>query len=472
MIERLVLFGATGDLAGRFLLPALAHLRSAGILPGGFRTLGAANVAQDTATFRQEAAERLHQHAAGVPAADREALVASLHYHEVDVNDADSVARSIAAVTDGANHPVVAYLALPPAVFAPAVKALGAAGLPAGSRVVLEKPFGEDLDSAIALNALLRTVTGAAGEQAVFRVDHVLGLPTVQNLLGLRFANRVLEPLWNSDHIEQIDILWEETLALEGRAGFYDGAGALKDVMQNHMLQILSTIAMEPPSTLDDRDVRDQELAVLQAIRPPGRDEVASSTRRARYTAGKLADTGGADGRVVPDYAREEGVDPARGTETFAEVLLEIDTARWRGARVRLRAGKALGHRRKGVVVRFRPVDHDLFGSAADQAANELWIGIDGPNDIIFQLRGRAAGISQHLVPFTLSAAPVVSEFSAYGHVLLDILTGGSALSVRGDEAEASWRVMTPILEGWAAGLVPLVEYRAGSSGPPPIPHH
>lgn len=472
MIARLVLFGATGDLVGRFLLPALAQFRSAGILPGDFRILGAATPALDTATFQRQAAERLGQHAADTPAADREALVASLRYQQVEVTDTDSVVRSIDAVTDGADEPVIAYLALPPAVFAPAVRALGAARLPAGSRIVLEKPFGDDLDSAIALNALLKTLTGADGERAIFRVDHVLGPPTVQNLLELRFANRVLELIWNSDHIEQIDVLWDETLALEDRAGFYDGTGALKDVMQNHMLQILCMIAMERPASLDERDVHDRKIAVLEAIRQLGRDDVASRTRRARYTAGMLADTGGGDGRLVPDYAREQGVDPTRGTETFAEALLDIDNERWRGARIRLRAGKALSARRKGVVVRFRAVDHQLFGSAIDLAANGLWIGIDGSNDTTFQLLGQEAGISVRLVPFTLSASPVMSELSAYGHVLLDILSDGNALSVRGDEAEASWRIIMPIIEGCAAGLAPLLEYRAGSAGPTPLLQH
>ena len=472
MIARLVLFGATGDLAGRFLLPALAQLHSAGILPADFRILGAANSARDTPTFQRQAAEQLAQYAVDVPAADRAALVDALRYQQVDVNDTGSVVRSIDAVTDGADEPVVAYLALPPAVFEPAVRALSVAGLPAGGRIVLEKPFGDDLDSAIALNALLKTVAGAAGEHAIFRVDHVLGLPTVQNLFVLRFANRVLEPIWNSEHIEQIDILWEETLALEGRAGFYDRAGALKDVMQNHMLQVLSLIAMESPASLDERDLHDRKLAVLQATRPLGYDDVASRTRRARYTAGKLADTGGGDGRLVPDYAQEEGVDPTRETETFAEVMLDIDNARWRGTRFRLRAGKALSARRKGVVVRFRSVDRHLFGSATDRAANELWIGIDGPNHIIFQVLGRAAGTSARLVPLTFSAPPVTSQNSAYGHVLLDILSGGNTLSVRGDEAEASWKVVTPIMEGWSAGLVPLQEYRAGSTGPPAILQH
>jgi glucose-6-phosphate 1-dehydrogenase len=312
-------------------------------------------------------------------------------------------------------------------------------------------------------------VSGKAGEQAVFRVDHVLGLATMQNLLGLRFANRMLEPLWSSTHIEQVEILLDETLALEGRAGFYDRAGALKDVMQNHMLQELCYVAMEPPASLGEHDLRDRKVDVLRAIRPLTPESVVSNTRRARYTAGRLSTSSGADGRAVPAYADEDGVDLERGTETFAEVVLAIDNARWSGTRFVLRTGKALARRHKGVIVRFRPAMSPPFGNdSAQPAANELRIGLDGPEDITLHLTGNAAGTPPAPVPLTLAAPPITSDLPAYSRVLLDILSGGSALSVRGDEAEESWRVFTPILHAWANGLVPLEEYPAGSDGPPP----
>jgi glucose-6-phosphate 1-dehydrogenase len=223
MIERLLLFGATGDLVGRFLLPAIAELYDEGRLPGGFRVVGAAREEWDDETFRRHAARQLEQHATtDVSNASREALVRSLRYRKVDFKDRTSVAEAVAAASGeslpGAQaEPIAAYLALPAAVFPAAVSALGAVGLPSGSRIVLEKPFGEDLDSAVELNRLLARVAGVAGEQAVFRVDHALALATVQNLLGVRLANRILEPVWNSTHIEQVDINWDETLALEGR---------------------------------------------------------------------------------------------------------------------------------------------------------------------------------------------------------------------------------------------------------------
>jgi glucose-6-phosphate 1-dehydrogenase len=464
-----VLFGATGDLAGRFLLPALASLLAADKLPNGFRIVASGRQDLDDEAFRRAAAESLGRHAAEVPAPARAALVRSLRYRQADLADAGSVARVLGDDHPGSGAgPVAAYLALPPALFSAAVTTLGAVGLPPGSRLVVEKPFGEDLGSAIALNALLARVSGAEGERAVYRVDHVLGMPTVQNLLVLRLANRILEPVWNGAHIEEVEILWEETLALEGRAGYYDRAGALKDVMQNHLLQILCLIAMEPPGRLGERDLRDRKVDVLRSVRPLGSDQVALRTRRARYTAGRLAGTGGATARDVPDYATEAGVDPERGTETFAEVVLELNGARWSGTRFVLRAGKAMARRRKGVVVRFRtnphlPTDSDV----AETAASELRVGIDGPEEISLILTGGTAGDPPSLTPVALTAPPPATELPAYSRVLLDILDGGSMLSIRGDEAEQAWRVVTPVLDAWAGGRVPLEEYPAGSAGPP-----
>jgi glucose-6-phosphate 1-dehydrogenase len=473
MIERLLLFGATGDLAGRFLLPALTELYDEGKLPDGFRVVGAAREDWDDETFRSHAARQLEQHAAtDVSNASREALVRSLRYRKVDFDDPGSVAKAVAAASGeslaGAQaEPIAAYLALPAAVFPAAVSTLGAVGLPTGSRIVLEKPFGEDLDSAVELNRLLARVAGVAGEQAIFRVDHALALATVQNLLGVRLANRVLEPLWNSTHIEQIDILWEETLALEGRASYYDKTGALKDVIQNHLLQILCLVAMEPPVSLGERDFRERKFDVLRSVRPLTPADVASRTRRARYTAGRLANTGGADGRLVPDYVEEDGVDPQRGTETFAEVVLELESWRWAGTRFLLRTGKALAQRRKEAVVRFRPVPALPFDDD-EPAVNELRIGLDGPHDLTLRLTGRATGPPPHLAPLTLDAELPAPELPAYSRVLMDVLNGDITLSIRGDEAEEAWRVLTPVLQAWAENQVPLQEYPAGSDGPAP----
>ena len=461
MIARLILFGATGDLAGRFVLPALAALHAARRLPDGFAVIGAATREWSDEDFRRFADEQLGEHAGDVASGSRAAVSRSLRYRQVDVTDAHSVAQVLRPHDEAADdEPLVAYLALPQGLFAGAVTALAEAGLPEGSRIVLEKPFGTDRDSAVELNALLARVLGSAGERKVFRVDHVLGMGTVENLLALRMVDRVLDAVWRGDHVEEVEILWEETLALEGRADFYDRTGALKDVVQNHMLQVLALVAMERPASLDEQDLRDAKLGALRAVRALEPADVARRTRRARYTAGRLSGTGGAEDRTVPAYADEEGVDPGRNTETFAEMVLELDSARWGGTRFRLRAGKALARRRKGVVVKFRPVEG---------RRDELRIGLDGPEDIALQLTGAGAGVERRLAPIELASPPYEAELPAYARVLLDVLSGGSGLSVRGDEAEEAWRIVTPVLDAFSDGRVPMDEYPAGSPGPAPL---
>jgi glucose-6-phosphate 1-dehydrogenase len=438
MISNLVLFGVSGDLAGRFLLPALAALRASGRLEEELTIVGTARQPWDEEEFREHAASRLAEHAGGVPAEHRDTLVQSLRYRPADVGDAHDVASVVSLAGNG---PVAAYLALPPRLFAASVTALGAAGLPEGSRVALEKPFGESLADAVELNGLLARTARAAGERAIFRVDHVLGMATVQNLLAMRRHDSLLASVWDAEHIDQIDVHWEEDLALEGRAGYYDGVGALKDVLQNHMLQILCLVAMEPPAGSGERELRDAKAAALRAARLPD----PRHTRRARYGAGRIG------GRAIPAYIDEEGVDPERSTETFAEVAVEVHNPRWRGTRFLLRTGKALAVRRKEVVVRFRTEEP---GGAPDC----LRIGIDGPRDVALRLRGA--------LPINLTGPAPGSDLPPYGHVLLDLLSGGSTLSVRGDGAEEAWRVVEPVLAAWRDGLVPLEEYGAGSDGP------
>ncbi len=471
MIGRLVIFGATGDLTARYLLPALAALRAADELPGGFRLVAAGREDWTTADYRDWATVQLDQHAGNVRAGARQAVVAASGYVTADVTDPASVAAAIAgdrmaAAKAADDEPLAAYLALPPSVFAPAVTALHEAGLPAGSRIVLEKPFGTDLDSAIALNHLLDETVP---EQGVFRVDHFLAMTTVQNLLGTRLANRMLEPLWNSSHIDEIEIVWDESLALEGRAGYYDGVGALKDMLQNHLLQLLCLIAMEPPISLGERDLRDRKVDVLRSVRPLAGEEILRRTRRARYTAGH-------NGHQVPAYVDEDGVDPAHRTETFAEIELELDNWRWPDTLFRLRTGKALGHDRKEVTVHFRHVPHlptgFIGGSRSrpkgqdngEPASNVLRFGLD-PEELTMELTGIGAR-ARTLAPLTLSARMEPPALPAYGGLLRQVLSGDAALSIRGDEAEESWRVVAPVLEAWSKDLVPLEEYPAGSQGP------
>ena len=456
VINRIVLLGASGDLAARFLLPALASLHAAGRLSEGFRIVGAARESWDVQAFRQHAVRALDRHAGDVPRASRQAVARALDYRQVDLADQDSVIR---AVQGPGSEPIAAYLALPPGLFAGTVTRLAAAGLPPGSRIAVEKPFGEDLQSAISLNELLARLFGEETEQTVFRVDHVLGMATAQNLLGLRLGDRILGSVWNGTHIAEVQVLWEEDLALEGRAAYYDGAGALKDVMQNHMLQVLCLLAMEPGGTTD-LSLHDRQSAVLRSLRPPSGNP-PSWTRRARYIAGHLGD------RAIPAYAEEEGVDPQRGTETFAEVRLDLDSERWTGTRFLLRAGKAIGRQSKEAVIKFRAAEH-LEPDTAGLPRNELRIGIEGPEDVALSLVGSQAGGAPRPAALSLRGPPPPSDLPAYGRVLEDILEGGSALSVSGEAAEEAWRVMSPVLKAWADGVVPLEEYPAGSSGPPP----
>jgi glucose-6-phosphate 1-dehydrogenase len=450
MIERLVLLGATGDLTARYLLPGLAALRTGGHIDDGFRLTAVGREDWGDEEYRNWASAQLDQHAPHVPATARQAVVSASEYRRADVTDP-------AALTDvmpGA-EPVAAYLALPPSVFAATVSALHGAGLADGSSIVLEKPFGENLAEATELNTLL---AGVIPEEGVFRVDHFLAMTTVQNVLGTRLANRSLEPLWNSAHIAEIDIVWDETLALEGRAGYYDGVGALKDMLQNHLLQLLCLVAMEPPISLDARDLRDRKVDVLRSLRPLSEDDILRHTRRARYTSGLI------DGVPVPAYVDEDGVDPVHGTETFAEMELWLDNWRWRGTTFRLRTGKALGRDRKEVAVHFRPVPHLPRGVHGDPRPNVLRLGLE-PESVAVEMSG--VGPRAHtLVPLTLRAELEPAELPAYGRLLLDVFNRDPALSIRGDEAEESWRVVTPVLAAWAKDLVPLQDYVAGSDGP------
>jgi glucose-6-phosphate 1-dehydrogenase len=450
MIERLVLLGATGDLTARYLLPGLAALRSGGHIGDGFRLMAVGREEWSDDEFRNWATAQLDEHALQLPAAARQAVMSASEYHRADVTDPAALAAVVSAA-----DPIAAYLALPPSIFGATVSALHDAGLAPGSSIVLEKPFGESLAEATELNTLLSRVIP---EESVFRVDHFLAMTTVQNVLGTRLANRALEPIWNGAHIAEIDIVWDETLALEGRAGYYDGVGALKDMLQNHLLQLLCLVAMEPPISLDARDLRDRKVDVLRSIRPLHDDDVVRHTRRARYTSGQI------DGVAVPAYVDEDGVDPANHTETFAEMELQLDNWRWHGTMFRLRSGKALGRDRKEVAVRFRPVPHLPRGMHGDPQPNVLRFGLE-PEGVAVEMSG--VGPRAHtLVPLSLAAELEPAELPAYGRLLLDVLNRDPALSIRGDEAEESWRVVTPVLAAWAKDLVPLQDYAAGSDGP------
>jgi len=453
MIFRMLLFGATGDLAGRFLLPALAALLEQGKLADDFRLVGCAPEAWDDDQFRTHAAHRLGEHAKDVAPEIRDRLLDALGYRQADIQDADRVAELV----QGIGAPLAAYIALPASLFPDAIRNIGS-HLPEGSRLVLEKPFGENLASARALNALIGECLGRHADEMLYRVDHALGMGTISRLIALRNDDRFFERVWGGGDVAEIDILWEETLGLEGRAGFFDQTGTMRDVMQNHMLQLLALTAMETPRNEGGLAAAKRDL--LAAIPTVPADRLPQVVQKARYTAGWLA-----DGRYVGSYKDEEGVEADRGTETFAEVLLTIENERWKGTRVRLRAGKALAERNKGVVLRFKPPEQEHTPDRL--GVDELRIGIDGPRTTELRLAGTTEFGRDGEEPMLFAAAPPATELDAYGNVLADILSGGSALSVSAGEEEEAWRILDPIVRAWGADQVPTGSYEAGSDGPP-----
>jgi len=449
--RRFVILGATGDLTCRYLLGALAEMAGAGFLPADLALVGVAREPWDAPRFRAHVAECLERHAGHLPRAGRMEVVGRLSYVAGDVRSPAALNRAFAP--DARDS--VAYLALPPAVFAPAVEALAGIGVCDDSRIIVEKPFGTNLGSAQALNHLLHR---HFAESSVFRLDHFLGKQTVQNVLGARFANRLLEPVWNCHHIAAVDLVWDETASLDGRAGYYDHTGALRDVVQNHLLQLLCLVAMERPAALAEKEFRDAKVELLRAVRRPAPAEVALNTRRARYGAGQVGD------RRVPDYVNEPGVHPARETETYAEVTLFVDNDRWRGVPFRLRTGKALAEDRRRIAVTFRPLTKALFGLEGDPPLNRIVFEVN-PDRLVVDLALNGAGD-----PFCTEAAALevnlaAQDLSPHARLLVEALEGDPTLSIRGDEAEECWRIVEPILREWERGTPPLHTYRAGSEG-------
>lgn len=452
MIQTLVILGASGDLTSRFLMPAVVQLHRAGKLPDGFRVLGAARDDWNTEKFQSHLERKLVEcHAADVPGT-LEAILGKVDYCRVDVTSRDELAGAVGNVTG----PLVAYLALPPGLFAPSIESLAAMKLPKGSKVVLEKPFGDSLESAQALNRLLHE---SFPERDVFRLDHFLGKQTVQNILGLRFANRIFEPVWNTHHIERVEIIWDETITAAGRASFYDATGALRDMVQNHLLQLLALVAMEPLHGLDERTLRDHKVDVLRAVRRLTPDEVQRQTVRGRYVRGAIGKE-----EILP-YLQEEGVRAERNTETFAQVTLSIDNWRWAGVPFVLRTGKALGCDRREIAIHFKPVPHLAFGQESQPKRNVFTIELN-PDRLALSVNVNEPGDLCGLEQVELDKRFPSGGLPAYARLLLDILDGDPTLSIRGDEAEESWRIIEPILQGWRKGGVPLVDYPAGSGGP------
>ncbi|MFB9376314.1 glucose-6-phosphate dehydrogenase [Kineococcus gynurae] len=459
-VATLLILGASGDLASRLLMPGLARLlvsdRSEDPAHGhgsGLQLVGAGSEDWDDDRWREVVTRSFAEAIDAGPDAEAATAVRDgSRYAQVDVTDAEALLDLMNSCT----APVAVYFALPPAVTAEACRNLVGKDLPESTRLVMEKPFGSDEAGAHELN---QVVAQLVPEEHVHRVDHFLGTSTVLGTLGVRFANRIFEPTWNAGHVERVDVFYDEDLALEGRARYYDHAGALVDMIQSHLLQVLAVLAMDAPSALDEREFRDRKAQLLRATRLAGTPQEAS--RRARYTAGTIGD------RDLPDYAAEDGVDPDRQTETLAEVVLHIDTWRWAGVPFRLRSGKALGRARKEAVITYKPVPHLMAGLLGTPGPTRLRLGFK-PDTVSLDLNVNAPGDPFDLDGATITARLGDSELPAYGEVLAGVLDGDPLLSVRGDTAEDCWRILAPVIQAWRDDEVPLETYPAGSDGPEP----
>jgi glucose-6-phosphate 1-dehydrogenase len=446
----LFILGATGDLTSRLLLPSLASLlgkehKRRVILRGS------GTEDWDAQTWRATVEKAFSD---SPEAKDR---IQIADYVQADVTDASAVA----SLVDGLDPGTVLYFALPPAVTGAAIDAMAGLTLPEGTVLAMEKPFGQDEASARALNDKLLALVP---EKQIFRVDHFLGRSTLLNLLGVRLANRIWEPVWSAEHIQEVLIRFDESVALEGRARYYDKAGALIDMIQSHLLQVLALLAMDPPATLSERDLRDAKAAVLRATHVMD-DDPARWSRRAQYTAGtqQLAD---GSSRTLPSYRDEDGVDVSRQTETLAEVVFEVSSDRWAGVPVTLRSGKGLARKHSEIVVTFKPVRHvppGLNGTPVD--GGRLTFSL-GPDEMHLRLHVTGGDDPFALRDEDLMAGLGVGQQRSYEEVLDELLDGDVALSVRADEAEQCWRIIQPVLDAWARGETPLDEYPAGSTGP------
>ncbi|WP_181698268.1 glucose-6-phosphate dehydrogenase [Nocardia sp. GTS18] len=448
--QTLVILGASGDLTARLLLPGLGALLTTGSVDK-LQLVGSAVESWDDDRWRAQVTESFATVDARGPQV--EAVVATTRYVRADATNEND----LRALLDSCSGQLIIYFALPPAVTEKVCRVLTGLDLPEGTRLAIEKPFGSDAESAAALNEL---VTQLVPEDHVHRIDHFVAMSTVLNILGVRFANRMIEPLLNNQHVHSVDVVFDESLTLEGRAAFYDGTGALADMIQSHLLEVLSLFAMEPVPSLHGDAVRDGKAQILRATRIWDDDPIEYS-RRARYTAGEI------DGRQVPSFVDEDGIDGSRNTETFAELVLAVDTWRWAGVPFRVRSGKALGSPRTEVTVTFKPPQQVPVGMTGSPQPNRLHIGIPlGANTFGLDVNISGPGDSFEIDPVSLAGEFGAGMLPPYGQVLRGVIEGIPPLSVRGDMAVQCWRIIEPVRQAWRENRVPIGEYAAGSTGP------
>jgi glucose-6-phosphate 1-dehydrogenase len=470
----LVIFGATGDLAHRKLLPALYNLAHEGALPERFDLIGVARSQNAHEDFQQSARESIERFSRTRPDPDvLGGLTADMRYVPGSFDDPSvyvELQRTLDEFSERAGHELnrIFYLSTAPEFFPVIAGALRDAGLNrregAETRIVIEKPFGYDLASARKLNA---EVLDAFDESQVFRIDHYLGKETVQNVLALRFANALFEPVWNRNYIDNVQITAAEDIGIEGRAGYYEGAGALRDLVQNHMLQLLALLTIEPPASFEADRLRNEKVKVLEAIVPPRPRDVHAMALRAQYGPGVSG------GKSVPGYREEEGVDPHSRTETYAALRLEVSNWRWAGVPFYLRTGKRLARKVTEIAVTLKPVPHLALRSEGS-------VGVQ-PNQIVLTVQpdeGVSVSLGAKIPGPLLRIRPVIMEFrygtsfmsespEAYERLILDAMRGDATLFTRNDEIEALWGIIDPILATWREDRhSPIRQYPAGSAGP------
>lgn len=467
-VETLLLFGATGDLAQRMLFPSLYNLHLDGLLADGMTIIGSGRTEMGCAEFQAVVRQALVDHLA--PDRIEEGAIAAfldrIDYCPVDVGAGTGFAELATLLGPRREQEVGVYLSTPPSLFGPIATGLAEAGIAcADCRIAMEKPIGHDLASSRAVNA---AVGEAFAEDRVFRIDHYLGKETVQNLLALRFANMLFEPLWNAQAIDHVQITVAETVGLEGRISYYDGVGALKDMVQNHMLQLLAIIAMEPPSSVSSTAVRDEKVKLLRSLRRMSADDVKAHSVKGQYGSGAVG------GQPVIGYADELG--HASNTETFVAIKAYIDNWRWKGVPFYLRTGKRMPERKSEVLIQFKPVPHNIFArvGAGELDANVMIINLQPEENIRVKVLSKQPGLDRDGVKLKEVTLDVSLSHSfagerrriAYERLLLDFIEGDQTLFVRRDEVEAQWQWIDAIRDAWdAVDMVPQT-YTAGSWGP------
>ncbi|CAL9389481.1 glucose-6-phosphate dehydrogenase [Streptomyces sp. enrichment culture] len=467
----LVIFGVTGDLSRRKLMPAVYDLANRGLLPPGFSLVGFARRDWEDQDFAQVVHDAVKEHAR-TPFREEvwQQLSEGMRFIPGDFDDDNAFEQLRKAVEEldasrGTSGNYAFYLSVPPKFFPKVVQQLKKHGLtdaPDGSwrRAVIEKPFGHDLDSARDLNALVHEVFDP---EQVFRIDHYLGKETVQNILALRFANQMYEPIWNRSYVDHVQITMAEDIGIGGRAGYYDGIGAARDVIQNHLLQLMALTAMEEPAAFDARSLLTEKLKVLRAVRLP--DDLGEHTVRGQYAGGWQG------GAQVPGYLEEEGIDPASTTDTYAAIKLGIDNRRWAGVPFYLRTGKRLGRRVTEIAVVFQRAPHSPFDSTATEelGENAIVIRVQPDEGMTVRFGSKVPGTSMEIrdvsMDFAYGESFTESSPEAYERLILDVLLGDANLFPRHQEVEESWRILDPIEEYWASHDKP-AQYASGGWGP------